>query len=197
MVWTDPGGAIAPKLVEVLSARGLPPVHANSTHAALAELCLAERAGVRAALILSTPADASRLLAAVERFAPSAVVWTFQSGANPPLRPFVLRPKAAGPAPARTAPVAPPEPPAEAQPIVADVKPMPRPATNGHAANGHPVGPVPVEPIRLVRENGLSPDTPAPEPARKNRPVSSRDVLNDAELEMLLAGERATEDDRR
>ena len=188
MVWTEPGGAIPPELSRVLAARGLPPAHADSPHAALSELCLAERAGVRVALIVSDVSDTARLIAAAERFAPSAVVWIFQPGANPPLRPFVLpdepdRPARAPAAPSRAA--GKPRPGVEPKPQPAE-SPADRTPRNGSTP-----------PIRLVRENGLKPDSPQADAIRKDRPVSARDILDDAELEMLLAGERAMEDDPR
>lgn len=184
MVWTDPGVAIPPELIRVLDARGLPPIHADSPHTALSELCLAERVGVRVALIISGPADPARLVAAAERFAPSGVIWIFQPGANPPLRPFVLSVRAR-PAAARPAPVQQTARPVETAAKSGDL-PADRTPRNGSAS-----------PIRLVRENGLKPDSPQADPIRKDRPISARDILDDAELEMLLAGERAMEDEPR
>ncbi len=48
--------------------------------------------------------------------------------------------------------------------------------------------------MRLVRENGLKPDRGPADPTRRERAVSARDILDDAELEMLLAGERPMEE---
>lgn len=152
------------RLERVLHARGLVPVRAESPHAALAELCLAQRAGSKAALIVCGVREVARLVAAVERFAPGAVVWVYEDGANPPLRPLVLTLKA--PAPQDTPPA--------------------RPTT----AKKDPRFPA------LVRENGLK-HAPGPVDAvRQGPPKSARDVLDDDELEMLLAGEKAMEDPR-
>lgn len=191
MVWTEPGGAIPPDLARVLDKRGLPPVHAGSPHAALAELCLAERAGVRVALIVCDVPDPARLLAAAERFAPAAVVWNFQPGANPPLRPFVLpadRPRPERASPQNGVPAEPGPTPAKA--AESPARPAESPPDRAPGREGAPA-------IRLVRENGLKPDSPQADAIRKERPVSARDILDDAELEMLLAGERAMEDDAR
>jgi hypothetical protein len=51
--------------------------------------------------------------------------------------------------------------------------------------------------MRLVRENGLKNGVPAADRVVRERAVSARDILDDAELEMLLAGERPMEEHRR
>lgn len=164
-------------LEAVLVKRGLTPVRVGSGHGALAELCMAERAGVRSALILCGVGEADRVLAGVERFAPSAVVWVFDAGANPPLRALVVRKEE------KVGPAKSPE------------------RTNGTA--GSPVGGSGAsrgntDPLmRLVRENGLKNGVPAADRVVRERAVSARDILDDAELEMLLAGERPMEEHRR
>ncbi|MCC5822196.1 MAG: hypothetical protein LAT64_13975 [Phycisphaerales bacterium] len=175
VVWTDPSADLPDALARVLLARGLDPVHTRSPHNALAEVCLAEHAGRRAVLILADAPDPERVLAAAERFAPGAVVWIYQPGANPPLRPIV---QITGPASVRTAQ-----------------------ADRDESRNGHheepKSPPPPPEPMRPVRETTLKP-VPAPaDPIRTDRPLSARDILDDDELEMLLAGEKAMEDDPR
>lgn len=156
-----------PVLEAVLVRRGLAPLGVGSGHAALAELCVAQRAGERAALILCGVEGSERVLAAAERFAPRSVVWVYDEGANPPLHPVVERKK--------TVPVESPSVPARDVPAV--------PPRNG------------VDPLlRIVRENGLKPDRGPADAPERARAVSARDILDDAELEMLLAGERPRED---
>lgn len=170
-------------LGRVLRARSVDPVHARSAHAAMAELCVAQHAGRRAALILADPPDPARLLAAAERFAPGAVVWIYRPGANPPLRPFV---HTADPRPAEERPT------------------RPEGRTNGvNTRHGRrQPGPEstpepPPPPMRPVRENTLKPAHPPADPTRTDRPLSARDILDDDELHMLLAGGPAKEDDPR
>lgn len=178
VVWTPAGTSVPTDLAGVLERRGLQPVHAPSPHLALAEICRSERAKVRSALILVGIEDPARVLAAVERFAPSAVVWLFAPGANPPLRPVVssLRPQISAKARDQQSPV-------PAETLEAALTPR----------NG------------AVQTNGAKPDnglklvTPPADPIRQGPPVvsrtvSARDILDDAELEMLLAGEKAMED---
>ncbi len=166
MVWTERSGVVPVRLEGVLHARGLIPVRVDSPHAALAELCLAQRAGSKAVLIVCGVREVARLVAAVERFAPGAVVWVYEEGANPPLRPLVLTPKAPVPTDARTPPARP--------------------------ENGRPGARFPA----LVRENGLKHPPGPVDAVRREPPKSARDVLDDDELEMLLAGEKAMEDPR-
>lgn len=156
----------------MLRKRGVEPTHTTGPHAALAELCLAQRAGLKSALVLSGVEGADRLLSAAERFAPDAVVWIYDPGANPPLRPFVGSQGVHAPTvlPATVN-----------QPVQGDRPPRPsapelklaRPSSD-HADSAP------------VSGSGVS---PAPRP----RPVSAMDVLDDAELAMLLAGERGSE----
>ena len=158
---------MASALEAVLVRRGLSPLVVRSGHAALAELCVAQGAGERAALILCGVEGSERVLAAVERFAPRSVVWVYDEGANPPLRPVVEKKKTV---------------PAEAPSVPA--RDVPAASTR----NG-------VEPLlRIVRENGLKPDKGPVDAPERARAVSARDILDDAELEMLLAGERPRED---
>lgn len=171
VVWVDGPGGVPSALERVLVSRGLQPVQVRSGHGALAELCLTERAGVRSALILCGVGEADRVLAGVERFAPSAVVWVFEAGANPPLRAVVGRKKE-------------------------KVEPAKAATQRENAAsevNRNGVDPL----MRLVRENGLKSGRPAADPVMRERAVSARDILDDAELEMLLAGERPMEEHRR
>lgn len=202
VVWTDASARIAPSLARVLSSRGLEPTHAASAHTALAELCLDQRAGRRPVLILDGVHDPARLLAGVERFAPDAVVWIFEPGANPPLRPVVL-PNARQAKPVERSKV-------EIKPTQ---KPTPKPAAPAAVCNGTHTPAQAPPPLRLARDPGptVTAHDPAPEtrpappptppapppPAARREPISARDVLDDAELEMLLAGERAMEDKRR
>lgn len=178
VVWTSAGTTVPTDLADVLERRGLHPVHAPSPHLALAEICRSERAKVRSALILVGIEDPARVLAAVERFAPSAVVWLFAPGANPPLRPVVssLRPEIPAKARDQVAP-------AHAENLEAALTPR-----NGavHSNGAKP-------------DNGLKLASPPVDAIRQGPPVvsrtvSARDILNDAELEMLLAGEKAMED---
>lgn len=165
VVWTEPGAPLPPDLDRVLRKRGMPPAHAPSPHLALAEVCLAQRSGLRSALILAGVGDPARVLAAVERFAPLAVVWTFEAGANPPLRPFVP-PNAPNGRERDTPP-----------PALVEGERRPTPA------------PVPRTELKL--------GVPPPDPGKGKAPsrtISARDVLDDDELEMLLAGEKAMED---
>lgn len=168
VVWAAGPGGVPSALEGVLVKRGLTPVGVRSGYGALAELCLAERAGVRSALILCGVGEADRVLAAVERFAPSAVVWVFEAGANPPLRAIVVK-KEEKAVPAKAA----------------------APRTNGAAgASRGETDPL----MRLVRENGLKNGRPPADRVVRERAVSARDILDDAELEMLLAGERPMEE---
>ncbi len=171
VVWVgQPGADAVPSALErVLLSRGLVPVAVGSGHAALAELCVAQRAGLRSALILCGVGDADRVLTGVERFTPLAVVWVYEEGANPPLRPVVVQRAEASPKAGEPAKIAPGRP---------AYAPLNR-----------------AEPLmRLVRENGLKPDRPLVDSNRRERAISARDILDDAELEMLLAGERPMEE---
>lgn len=163
VVWTAAGRPVPPSLAGALGARGVSIVHAGNAHTAMAELCLAQRAGERAGLILCGPVDAGRVLDAAERFAPRAVVWVYEEGANPPLRPLVQR--------------------ARPEPEPAPQAPAPGPVAGRNGAGV----------LRLVREAGLKASNGR---ADASEAVTARDVLDDAELEMLLAGERAMEDPR-
>ncbi len=114
VVWVGGPGGMPSALERVMVSRGLAPTVVGSGHAALAELCLAQRAGVRSALILCGVGDADRVLTGVERFTPRAVVWVYEEGANPPLRPVVVQKAEASPEPeasAKIAPVTPAPPP--------------------------------------------------------------------------------------
>lgn len=167
VVWVGGPGGVASALEAVLVRRGLSPLVVRSGHLALAELCVAQGAGERAALILCGVEGSERVLAAVERFAPLAVVWVYDEGANPPLRPVVEKKKTV---------------PAEAPSV---------PARDVPAASARKgVDPL----LRIVRENGLKPDRGPADAPERARAVSARDILDDAELEMLLAGERPRED---
>lgn len=182
VVWTEASGVVASALTRVLRARGMEPVAAGSAHAALAELCLAQRAGVRSALIVSGVREVARVVSAVERFAPGAVVWIYEEGANPPLRPLVLSHRGSEASAAAPGGGGASDRPAKA----------PAPKAVEDPKRNDPL-------MRLVRENGLkradsAADSSGQESIGRAPSVSSRDILNDAELEMLLSGEKAMED---
>jgi len=203
VVWTGPGVRMPHELLRVLTDRGLAPVQADSGFAALAELCVAERAGdadrtgPRSLLVLAGVEDPERVLAAIERFAPSARVWVYEPGASPPLRAHAVpgvpaRPK--NPGLTRADVDAAMRKPRAGAKLVRDVEsdaahrpsavaelklaPAPDPGpTTGHGRR---------DTVEEPKPNGTPP-----------QPVSARDVLDDAELEMLLSGERPGEDQRR
>ncbi|RMH29522.1 MAG: hypothetical protein D6692_04170 [Planctomycetota bacterium] len=182
VVWTPPDAPIPQALDRVLTKRGLRPDHARSAYETLAALVAAQRAGTRSAVILAGVHDTARLLTAVERFAPDAVVWIFDEAANPPLFPLV---SSSEPSKETTA-----GPALQAHPIA---EPKPHPP----AASKSPPGRVVTRPTTLK----IAPQSADPTNGvsrvigRENRPqtISARDVLEDAELEALLAGETASE----
>lgn len=194
VVWSPPGEGTPAALSRVLEKRGLGLVPTDSPCRALAELCLAERGGDRVALIVTGDLEAGRMRQAVERFAPKAVVWVFQPCANPPLRPIVVERKT------------------RATTTVAEVRAaiLADRAENGVARRpgaevaAKPAGKPAMQIGRDVPEDRPAPelklapgiDAPGAEPPRATptKKVSARDVLDDAELEMLLAGERGTGD---
>ncbi len=187
VVWTVGSGPVPPVLERVLVRRGLTPVAVGSGYAALAELCLAERAGVRSVLILCGTGEVQRVLGAVERFAPSSVVWVFEPGANPPLRALVekrdeRRPAVSGQAPGADSGVGSAGAPAAGREDT--------PPGRGPGAPGKTMDPL----MRLVRENGVKSPPRAADRVPREAAVSARDILDDAELEMLLAGERPMEE---
>jgi len=64
-----------------------------SVHEAFAAACVARR-GARAPVIVLDRVDPpERLREALDRFVPSALLWTHDPGANPPLRAFVEPPR--------------------------------------------------------------------------------------------------------
>jgi len=207
VVWTPPGDAMPAPLDSVLQRRGIDPMHCDAPCPVIAELCLAERdaddaddsgpSGPRSVLILAGVRDPGRMLSAIERFAPSAQVWIYEPGANPPLRAFVVRP----------------------MPAAVNQDQTDAPAISSPQGGTHTDGAKEAHPIRVgdsrpasATELKLAPrpadqvigDAPPPrageesspaeqEPPSRPRRVSARDVLEDAELEMLLAGEGGTE----
>lgn len=203
VVWTAPGAAVPADLGRVLRARGLSPKHAESGFTAFAEVCVAERSGdadergVRSLLILAGVEDEHRVLAGLERFAPSARVWVFEPGANPPLRANVVSPVSvrAG-KPDQT------HPELTGEDLEAVTR---RPRVAGSVDASAQERPATVAELKLTPTPEPTPE-PQPEPAPKHArrdvtqepkpngrpapPVSARDVLDDAELEMLLSGER-------
>lgn len=74
-----------------LRQRSIGITHAGSPYAALAELCAAGLPhGTAASLIMVDPASlarAAQVVRAAARYAPAAVVWAFEAGPRPELRP--------------------------------------------------------------------------------------------------------------
>ncbi len=186
VVWTPPDAPLPDALVRVLSKRGLAPDHARSAYEALAALVAAQRAGSRSAVVLAGVQDTARLLAAAERFAPDAIVWIFDEAANPPLFPLVSKKTRAQDKP----PAAPDEPRVEDTPATI-TEPKPAPPSRS------PPGRVVTRPTELkIAPQPADPSNGAAQViGRENRPqtISARDVLEDAELEALLAGETASD----
>ncbi|MFK7885107.1 MAG: hypothetical protein AB8F26_13100 [Phycisphaerales bacterium] len=193
VIWTAAGAPVPAELVRVLEKRGLTSIHAESAFAAFAELCIAQRIGDKSALILCDIDDPSRVLDGIERFAPDAIVWIFEPGANRPLRPFVVEVAARLARPA--------------------VEVSAKPALGLHGRDIRDEQPV--AELKLTSRDSVEAPEPVHEPAQApanrssvapeeasderstSKNVSARDVLEDAELEMLLASERGSGDHRR
>lgn len=63
--------------------------------------------------------------------------------------------------------------------------------------NGECLGSTPSNGVgekRVTPNPGLKPVAPAADPTVRGLPISARDILEDAELEMLLAGEKGMEE---
>ncbi|MEM9372596.1 MAG: hypothetical protein AAGA55_03050 [Planctomycetota bacterium] len=206
VVWTQPGAGMPAKLMRVLRARGLEPVALDSGYVVLARLCLAERSepgelavGPRSLLIKADAPEPGRVLSAMERFAPSARVWIYEPGSNPPLRSHVLSPMVVdADKSGRTVPHQ-PHGPDEPVPSAGTTAPVSPPAERPCA-----VGPASVAELKLTAPERSESQRPpaghgrdAGSESGRAQTVTSRDVLDDEELEMLLAGERGREESRR
>ena len=201
-------------LLAVLRKRGIDAIHVETSYEAIAGLCLAERDAcderrARSVLILAGIDDPARLQSAIERFAPSARIWLFDRSTTPPLRSFV--PPAMKRVKATIEPKDQPTMRADSGPArTPEVVPVPgsdaglhdRASMNGHGPSRAASSADSVTELKLASRppDRVIGDGPggqgaahAPDAAAKRPTVSARDVLEDAELEMLLAGERGTE----
>jgi len=104
------GGAAPARLVAALEGRSLVVQTTPSAHEALAAACLARRRGLAPVVVLDRIVPAPRFREALDRFAPSALLWTHDPAANPPLGAFVEpKPPAAPPPESATPETATPE----------------------------------------------------------------------------------------
>ncbi len=90
VLWHNAGADLG-ALESRLRQRGIGVAHAGSPYAALAELCAAGGShGTAVSLVMVDPATlgrAAQVVRAAARYAPAAVVWAFEAGPRPELRP--------------------------------------------------------------------------------------------------------------
>jgi hypothetical protein len=90
VLWHGAGADLG-ALESRLRQRGVSVAHAGSSYAALAELCAAGAPhGTAVSLVMVDPASlgrAAQVVRAAARYAPAAVVWAFEGGPKPQLRP--------------------------------------------------------------------------------------------------------------
>lgn len=84
--------AAPPELIASLERRGVETIRATGVYGAMAELCLAARAGAATpALVVVEPArieGVERLVSAAGRYAPGAPIWRYDAGGEPRLRSY-------------------------------------------------------------------------------------------------------------
>jgi len=101
VVWHPAGVGAPDALMMALVSRQLRVETSGSGHEVLAMGCVEQQRGGAGLIVVldgrgGELAEQSRVLEAMERFCPSALVWVYEDGANPPLRGFVEKSKAAG-----------------------------------------------------------------------------------------------------
>ncbi len=99
-MWHPVGVGAPGALVDALISRQLRVETSGSGHEVLAMGCVEQQRGGAGLIVVldgrgGELAEQSRVLEAMERFCPSALVWVYEDGANPPLRGFVEKSKAA------------------------------------------------------------------------------------------------------
>ncbi|MEQ9207807.1 MAG: hypothetical protein RLN78_10605 [Phycisphaerales bacterium] len=100
-MWHPVGVGAPGALVDALISRQLRVETSGSGHEVLAMGCVEQQRGGAGLIVVldgrgGELAEQSRVLEAMERFCPSALVWVYEVGANPPLRGFVEKSMAAG-----------------------------------------------------------------------------------------------------
>tara|TARA_R110002167_G_scaffold83673_1_gene227090 strand:- start:9178 stop:9699 length:522 start_codon:yes stop_codon:yes gene_type:complete len=99
-VWHPAGVGAPDALMMALVSRQLRVETSGSGHEVLAMGCVEQQKGGAGLIVVldgrgGELAEQSRVLEAMERFCPSALVWVYEEGANPPLRGFVEKGRAA------------------------------------------------------------------------------------------------------
>ena len=99
-MWHPVGVGAPGALVDALISRQLRVETSGWGHEVLAMGCVEQQRGGAGLIVVidgcgGELAEQSRVLEAMERFCPSALVWVYEDGANPPLRGFVEKSKAA------------------------------------------------------------------------------------------------------
>ena len=163
ILWHAPGAQSSGLLIQAMTKRGFAVTCVSSQHAVVAAACSLAKSAKRVVLVLDGRDElvgVDRVLDALERFSPTTICWEHQPEANPPMVPVV-----------RTVVEEPmPKQPEQIIHSTRDAKPID---------------------LRLVPEpESLDANTPkALKPIRSGGTLRSSDVLNDDELNALLAGE--------
>jgi len=169
ILWHAADRSPADALVRVLSKRGFAVMPTSSMHTVFGSACRCVKVSQRVVIVLDgrkSLVGVDRVLDGLERFGPGVICWEHVEGANPPMVPVV-----------RTVPLAHVQP----EPVLVPesvLVPEPRAVSK----------PTPSE-LRLVGDTQPDPTKPAAEPIKRERVISSSDVLNADELDALLASE--------
>jgi len=167
ILWHAPGAEFNRVLIQAMKKRGFAVTCVSSQHAVIAAACSLAKSAKRVVLVLDSRDElvgVDRVLDALERFSPTTICWEHQPQANPPMVPVV-----------RT--------------VIEQSKPEPDPQQAEQIVRSTR-DTKPVD-LRLVPEP-VSQDANKPKalkPTGSGGTLRSSDVLNDDELNALLAGE--------
>ncbi len=168
ILWHAPGQESGSALICAMKKRGFSATCVSSQHAVMAAACSLAKSAKRVVLVLDGREElvgVDRVLDALERFSPATICWEHDPGANPPMVPVVRI--------------------AVEQPIPTQLNEQTGEQKSGSAKDR------PAVDLRLVSEpEDQDADKPkAIKPIRSTGALRSSDVLNDEELNALLAGE--------
>ena len=168
VLWHAPGTHSSDQLITVMKNRGFAVTCVSNQHAVVAAVCRLAESANRVVLVLDERDDlvgVDRVLDAIDRFSPATICWEYQPGSNPPMVPVVRIMGALK--------VSDPE---------LETEPLQAVESSGDA------GPVD---LRLVPQPERLGDDERKslKPIKSTGALKSSDVLDDDELNALLAGE--------